>query len=85
MEEQRWRCAVSGIRFMTAQKSDSPFQPSLDRIEARNGYVAGNVRIVCYIVNLAMNKWGEKPLRLLARRMANQVSQIEMANRAKSL
>jgi hypothetical protein len=72
MEEQKWRCAVSGIRFMVGKGADSPFQPSLDRIEPSKGYVPGNVRIVCYIVNLAMNKWGEDPLRLLARTMANR-------------
>jgi hypothetical protein len=35
---------------------------SLDRIDAAEGYVIGNVRLVWWIVNTAMGNWGEGPL-----------------------
>lgn len=86
MEEQKWCCAVSGLRFMVGRgRPDKPFQPSVDRIEPPKGYVRSNVRIVCHIVNLAMNNWGEEPLRLLARTMANRYIGEPLANPPKSL
>jgi hypothetical protein len=36
-----------------------PFSPSLDRIDCTQGYVAGNVRLVCLIVNFALNTFGD--------------------------
>ncbi len=50
-------CAVSGITFDSTGKN-SPFAPSLDRIDSARGYEPGNVRLVCHIANVAMNKWG---------------------------
>lgn len=32
--------------------------PSLDRIVPADGYVIGNVRVVCYAVNSALGDWG---------------------------
>lgn len=55
-----WRCAVSGIPFDPPGKG--PFAPSVDRIDASRGYQSGNVRVVCNIVNYAMNEWGEAAL-----------------------
>lgn len=77
MRDQNWQCAVSGIRFKlsnAASAEDIPFRPSLDQINAGQGYVTGNVRIVCEIVNLAMNKWGSSALLRLVEAMANQVA-----------
>lgn len=72
MEAQRWRCAISGVAFFQRRRSDPAFRPTLDRITPATGYVAGNVRIVAYIVNLAMNEWGEKPLWALVEAMAKR-------------
>lgn len=33
--------------------------PSIDRIIPSLGYVPGNIRLVVYAVNAAMNEWGE--------------------------
>lgn len=49
------RCVVSGRPMEDA----GPFQPSLDRINPAEGYVPGNIRIVCLIVNTAMLHYGE--------------------------
>jgi len=36
---------------------------SIDRIDSKQGYVYGNVRVVLDIMNVAMNAWGEAVLR----------------------
>lgn len=64
-------CAVSGLPFdLETGKGrwvKRPFTPSIDRIEAGGPYVESNCRLVCLIVNEAMNAWGLEPLLTLAR------------------
>lgn len=67
--DQKWRCAISGISFETPKKRRQPFGPSLDRIVPGGPYTKGNVRLVCNIVNFAMNEWGEAALRELVDKM----------------
>lgn len=57
------RCEVSGIPFSEDRIEGvasfrRPYMPSLDRIDSTKGYDAGNCRLVCTSVNLAMNEWG---------------------------
>lgn len=64
LDRQRWRCAVSGLPFKTAQqknKSDprSAFTPSIDRINNLKGYSVNNCRLVLSAINYGMNEWGE--------------------------
>jgi hypothetical protein len=73
LSEQNYRCAVSDILLETPPFGKDrrfrqiPFGPSLDRIIPAKGYVRGNVRITCSIVNMAMNEWGlEALLRVVA-------------------
>lgn len=54
------KCEVTGVPFEGTGKS--PFAPSIDRIDSRRGYEASNIRVVCLLVNYAMNTWGEAPL-----------------------
>jgi hypothetical protein len=61
------RCQVSGHPF-TAERVEQaivkhPFAPSLDQKEPGRGYRRTNVRVVCTIVNFAMNQWGDRYLR----------------------
>ena len=35
-----------------------PFSRSFDRINARKGYVKGNLRVVCWCENRAIGEWG---------------------------
>ena len=70
-ERQDYRCAVTGIALDISPPKRTrrkPFEPSLDRIRPNLGYVEGNVRVVCNIVNFAMNEWGEDALWDLVRR-----------------
>lgn len=54
-------CSVSGIELCLG-KSDlglvHPYAPSLDKINPKLGYVRGNVRWVCYQINVAMSEFG---------------------------
>jgi hypothetical protein len=55
------RCSVTGISLASFNEA-SPYKPSLDRIDSSKHYSLDNCRIVCSVVNIAMNKWGEKVL-----------------------
>jgi hypothetical protein len=71
LKETGFMCAVSGIPFDANIKPNAqlpnPWGPSIDRIEVRQGYSPGNIRIVCLIANLAMNRYGYDALLRLSR------------------
>lgn len=70
MRETNFCCAVSGIaltRKIGPSATPDPWSASLDRIEARHGYIRDNVRVVCLAANLAMNRWGYDTLLRLSR------------------
>lgn len=87
--DQGWKCAVSGIQLNAPiYRADSvsgrgidPFGPSLDRIKPEGGYVPGNVRIVCNIVNSALSDWGMDALITLVSVMAKDGSAATPAPR----
>lgn len=65
MRAQNFTCAVSGLRFdlfrtgAREKRVRLPFRPSLDKIIPELGYVQGNVRIVCFAVNMALSDYGD--------------------------
>lgn len=62
LEQQEYRCAVSGISFSDEEVNDAhkrPYMPSIDRIECAKGYTRDNVRIVCVAVNTLLQDWGD--------------------------
>ena len=61
---QSGRCAVTGIELTTERnpvgvRFSNPFNPSLDKINADLGYTQENTRLVCVMVNLALNRFGD--------------------------
>ena len=63
-EKQEGKCEMTGIPFTSERNPDGkrfymPYSPSLDRIDSNKGYTKDNVRLVCVIVNLALNVFGE--------------------------
>lgn len=50
---QRWtgHCEMTGLPFKIAKKIRRPFSPSIDKIEAKNGYVQSNCRFVLWAIN----------------------------------
>lgn len=66
--DQKWRCAITRVPLSPSkgENQGDPFAASLDRIVPELGYVKGNIRVVCALVNMAMGNWGlEKLLELL--------------------
>jgi len=79
------RCMVSGIPFSNERIPGSarrPYFPSLDRIDSSKGYSCNNVRLVCVLVNIALNEWGLDPLMRVAQaivgRSAESAGQLEV-------
>lgn len=66
-------CALSGVRFSLETvgrgAAPRPFAPSIDRIDAGEGYVLGNIRVVCWAVNCFLLGWGDRTAMEIARGM----------------
>lgn len=65
--QQSGKCKLTGISFTYERNPNSerfyfPYSPSLDRIDSSKGYIKDNVRLVCVVVNLALNRFGEDVL-----------------------
>lgn len=58
-ETKEGRCELSGIEFDLKGKRN-PFGLSIDRIDSGKGYTKDNVRLVCLMVNLSLNKFGDE-------------------------
>lgn len=62
-ERQNYRCAVSGVQFrppyFASRRRKNPLMPSIDRIDSNLGYEAENLRLVCFMVNLGLNEFGD--------------------------
>jgi predicted Zn-ribbon and HTH transcriptional regulator len=68
--KNKLRCALSAIPFRPCEEFyRNPYRPSIDRINSKGGYTKGNVRIVAYCVNAAMNEWGVDVLVEMAKGM----------------
>lgn len=62
IEQQNYKCALTGIPFSDLLPQGStrrPFLPSVDRVKPEKGYTEENVRLVCMCVNYAMLDWGD--------------------------
>ena len=57
-QKQQGRCKLSNIEF--SFENVTPFSPSIDRISSDKGYTRDNIRLVCLIVNLALNNFGDE-------------------------
>lgn len=55
--QQNGKCAMSGIEMMLEQSNGTrnDVRASIDRINSSEGYVQGNVHLVCAIVNIMKN------------------------------
>lgn len=71
-EIQQGKCKVTGIPITlnvneNGEKFYAPFNPSLDQIHAGRGYTPENTRLICVIVNLALNKFGDEAFDAMCR------------------
>jgi hypothetical protein len=73
------RCEVSGVPFTLDRARPSsrrPYTASLDRIQSEGAYTFENCRLVCYLVNLAMNDWGTEPLIKISLGVVNNMNKL---------
>jgi hypothetical protein len=69
------RCALTGIPMELGSGTRTRHRPlglSIDRINSDAGYTAGNVRLVCLVVNIAMRNWGADVLMIVARALVGR-------------
>lgn len=64
-ELQNKQCSLTGIQFEFKRTTNSkskftPFGPSIDKIDHTKGYTKDNVRLVCVMVNLSLNTFGDE-------------------------
>ena len=65
------RCEVSGVPFnFDYHGKRRPYAPSIDRINSDVGYTPENSRLVCYLVNVGMNCWGDEQFLRVCRAVA---------------
>jgi hypothetical protein len=70
VEKQNFCCALTGIEFFAAHRSNgakNPYTPSIDRIDPKRGYTRDNVRIVCFAINTMLMDWGPAIFEQIAR------------------
>lgn len=57
-------CAITGLRMTTRRKKEFfDTNASMDRIDNNQGYVVGNVRLVCYRINNMRGKLSDQEFR----------------------
>jgi hypothetical protein len=88
VERSEGRCMMTGIEFEFDRFEGScrrPFAPSLDRIRSTEGYTADNCRLICVLVNLALNQWGAEPLLRVARNLVQRENEIKAREDANAI
>lgn len=76
MEAQGHQCRLSDVPFslevLGHGAAPRPYAPSIDRIDARRGYTADNIRIICWAANLLLGTWGDGPAMKIAAGIARR-------------
>lgn len=58
-------CELSHLPFVHESRGAfkcSPYAPSIDKINPKDGYTKNNCRVICFCVNMALSDWGEDVL-----------------------
>lgn len=67
--EQSGRCALSGVVMQIGKSAKNPWQISIDRIDKSRGFEIGNVRLVAWFINNALNATNDDVLLAFARQL----------------
>lgn len=67
--KQDGKCALTGLPFNLDRRGGTKrvFAPSIDRLDCKGGYTKDNVRLVCLIVNIALNDFGDYAFDIMCR------------------
>lgn len=69
-ENQGGKCALSGIPMSYERyKGRIPTNVSIDKINANEGYIQGNVQLVCMACNQIKSDWSEKTMYIFCKRI----------------
>ena len=55
-KKQNGKCFWFGVDLVPSSKKKYPFQPSIDRIDNKKGYLKNNVVLCCFSANFARNE-----------------------------
>ena len=64
--EQEGKCALTGIELEWqggTLQDRNPLRASIDRMDNEQGYVKGNLRLVCHWANNAKSTWSDEVFR----------------------
>lgn len=85
-------CEATGIKFRYEKSENggiTPFSPSIDRINSKEGYVTGNTQVVCSIYNIGKSHHDELDFIAMclavAERNADNVAAIERLKELKNV
>jgi len=69
--KQNGKCALTGLpMIIPVDRNDGktlPFTPSIDKIDVKKGYTKDNVRLLCHVVNSALNEYGDETFDKIAK------------------
>jgi len=65
-------CQVTGLRLIITSGKPSPWSPSLDRIDGKQGYTHENTRVVVWLYNTAKNEFSDEDVIILAQAIVNR-------------
>lgn len=71
---KRGECPKTGVPFDMNGDIDSPFRPSLDRVDNIEGYTPDNIEVVARIYNKAKWTYSEEEIQMMAKGIVRKLS-----------
>jgi len=79
-DQQMGCCALSGVKLTWSQGKWMPTSISMDRIDNSQGYVQGNVRLVCASINAFKGTMTDDELLKMANALVNHMQSSKAMN-----
>jgi hypothetical protein len=76
-ETQEGKCALSGVKMTWHQGKIQPTSISIDRIDNSKGYIPGNVRLVCVVVNAFKSTQTDSELYEFAKQLVENMAKTQ--------
>lgn len=78
-DQQEGLCALSGIRMTWATGKTAPTSISMDRIDQQQGYVEGNVRLICMAFNAFRGSMNDQEMLKFANALVQNMKSKQVA------